>query len=207
MAVAIAMTCLPVSAQELRKLVHRQRSAVSVLTTPAPTTWPLGGFVTGIADAMGIVLLAPFSRVAERACIPLAATEGQALDLVKRFLEQHPAEPQEEKAVSLVARKPCPKPSRASSEGCGGHRDGATGPPDEPTSCNPQSSRVHTCYDDKLPLSCCLRWSKAARLLLAADKAHDTRRPVFSCSSMASRRPTLRPDLSPWRPARTRALS
>ena len=99
MAVAIAMTCLPVSAQELRAFYTGNDLRSRCSDTSPYQAGLCMGFVTGIADAMGIAAFLG----GRRACIPLAATEGQALDVVKRFLEQHPAEPQEE-AVSLVAQ-------------------------------------------------------------------------------------------------------
>ena len=99
MAVAIAMTCLPASAQELRAFYTGNDLRSRCSDTSPYQAGLCMGFVTGIADAMGIAAILG----GRRACIPLAATEGQALDVVKRFLEQHPAEPQEE-AVSLVAQ-------------------------------------------------------------------------------------------------------
>jgi hypothetical protein len=58
------------------------------------------GFVVGIADAMSNVT----GVLGRRACIPLPAVpRGQVIDVVKRYLEQHP-ETRHDSAVSLVAQ-------------------------------------------------------------------------------------------------------
>ena len=99
MATAVALAFLPASAQELRAF-YTGNDLWSRCS--GDNTYQSGlcqGFVTGIADAMGIAAVLG----GRRACIPLAVTEGQTLDVVKRFLGQHPAERHEE-AVSLVAQ-------------------------------------------------------------------------------------------------------
>jgi hypothetical protein len=53
------------------------------------------GFVAGIADAMSVA--------ASKACFPSGVNAGQAVDVVKLFLGQHP-ERRHEAAVFLVAQ-------------------------------------------------------------------------------------------------------
>ena len=86
MATAVALACLPASAQDLRAFYTGNDLWSRCSDDNTYQSGLCQGFVTGIADAM-------------------AVTEGQALDVVKRFLGQHPAERHEEAvSLSLVAQ-------------------------------------------------------------------------------------------------------
>ena len=106
---AVALACLPASAQGAR-FFYTGNELWSLCS--GKSDYASGvciGFVAGVADTLavgtGILGLG-------RACFPEQVTEGQARDVVKRYLEQHP-ERRHYTAANLVAEAlveafPCP---------------------------------------------------------------------------------------------------
>jgi hypothetical protein len=100
MATAVVLGYLPASAQEQEGRVFDTGNDLwSHCSGKGDAHFGLcAGFVVGIADAMSNVT----GILGRRACIPLPVSRGQAIDVVKQFLEQHP-EKRHETAVSLAA--------------------------------------------------------------------------------------------------------
>ena len=101
MATAVALACPPALAQEQEgKVFDTGNDLWSHCSGKGDAHFGLcAGFVVGIADAMSNVT----GILGRRACIPLPVSRGQVLDVVKRYLEQHP-ETRHDSAVSLVAQ-------------------------------------------------------------------------------------------------------
>ena len=100
LATAVALACLPASAQEARAL-YSGNDLWSRCSGKGDLNIGLcGGFVVGITDAM---MGSGGGISGRRACIPLSVLVEQITDVVKRYLEQHP-EQRHYSAASLVAQ-------------------------------------------------------------------------------------------------------
>jgi hypothetical protein len=94
MATAVALTCLPASAQTVTAFYSGNALWNECSDNHAFQFGLCMGFVAGIADAMNIA--------GTKACFPPGVTVGQTVNVVKQFLGQHP-ERRHETAVLLVA--------------------------------------------------------------------------------------------------------
>jgi hypothetical protein len=110
-AAALALACLPASAQDLTGRAFYSGNDMWSLcaSNDAFEAGLCRGFVVGVADVMGLRTAILGSGTA---CIPLPVNAGQATDVAKRFLEQHP-ESRHQAAAGLVAAAlalafPCP---------------------------------------------------------------------------------------------------
>jgi hypothetical protein len=91
MATAMAMACLPASAEQtVGSWVRAFYSGNDLWAQCSGNSDYLSGlcrgYVTGIADAMTNVA----GIYGRRACIPMPVTVGQTVDVVKQYLGQHP---------------------------------------------------------------------------------------------------------------------
>ena len=85
-ATAVALACLPAAAQGAGGFYTGNDLWSHCSGKTAFDTGLCMGYVMGIADFMGTGIAIPGLR----ACIPSSVTAGQAQDVVKRYLEQHP---------------------------------------------------------------------------------------------------------------------